>query len=158
MKPYLWIENFTSESIFFGWILQKLLHNFCHHCWINVLCVLRIDSMGDIGVNRLNGARELLAIAITEREIYNIRELFRERIFCRKICLIGKCFIFLLAMCLMSEINVLRLTTVVLLVILVGLSFYLIVQSWSRCEALTARLTQELQDFRDLMASSANED
>ena len=86
-----------------------------------------IDLMGDIRGNRLHGARELLAIAITEREIYNIRELFRERNFCRKINLIGKSFIFLLAMCLISEINALRLTTVVLLVILVGLSFYLIV-------------------------------
>ena len=61
-------------------------------------------------------------------------------------------------MCLISEINALRLTTVVLLVILVGLSFYLIVQSWNRCEALTARLTQELQDFRNLMASSDDEE
>ena len=114
--------------------------------------------MGDIRGNRLHGARELLAIAITEREIYNIRELFRERHFYRKINLIGKSFVFLLAMCLISEINALRLTTVVLLVILVGLSFYLIVQSWNRCEALTARLTQELQDFRNLMASSDDEE
>ena len=79
--------------------------------------------MGDSGVNRLYGARQLLGLAITE----------------------------------MSEINILRLTTLVLLVILVGLSFYLIVQSWSRCEELTARLNQELQDFRDLIASSANQ-
>ena len=114
--------------------------------------------MGDIGVNRSNGARKLLAIAITKREIYRIRDLYKERIFCRKICLIAKCFILGVAMCLMSEINVLRLTTLVLLVILVGLSFYLIIQSWSRCEELTVRLNQELQDFRDLLASSDNEE
>ena len=113
--------------------------------------------MGDSGVNRLNGARQLLGLAITEREIYRIRDLYIERIFCRKICLIAKCFILGLMMCLMSEINILRLTTLVLLVILVGLSFYLIVQSWSQCEELTARLNQELQDFRDLMASSDSE-
>ena len=114
--------------------------------------------MGDSGVNRLNGARQLLGLAITEREIYRIRDLYRERIFCRKICLTAKCFILGLMMCLMSEINVLRLTTLVLLVILVGLSFYLIVQSWSRCEELTARLNQELLDFRYVMASSDNEE
>ena len=112
--------------------------------------------MGDSGVNRLNGARQLLGLAITEREIYRIRYLYRERIFCRKICLTAKCFILGVVMCLMSDINVLRLTTLVLLVILVGLSFYLIVQSWSRCEELTARLNQELQDFRDPMAISDN--
>ena len=114
--------------------------------------------MGDSGVNRLNGARQLLGLAITEREIYRVRDLYRERIFCRKICLTAKCFILGLMMCLMSEINVLRLTTLVLLVILVGLLFYLILQSWSRCEELTARLNQELQDFRDLMSNSDNEE
>ena len=109
-------------------------------------------------MNRLNGARQLLGLAITEREIYRIRDIYIERIFCRKICLISKCFILGLMMCLMSEINVLRLTTLVLLVILVGLSFYLILQSGSRCEELTARLNQELQDFRDLMSNSNNEE
>ena len=52
----------------------------------------------------------------------------------------------------------LRLTTLVLVAILVGLSFDLILQSWSRCEELTARLNQELQDFRDLMSNSDNEE
>ena len=61
-------------------------------------------------------------------------------------------------MCLISEINVLRLTTLVLVPILAGLSFYLILQSWSRCEELTARLSQELQDLRDLMSNSDNEE
>ena len=115
-----------------------------------------IDLMGDIQRDRLLGPRELLAIAITEREIFNIRELFRERHFYRKVNLIGKSFVFLLAMCLVSEINALRLTTVILLVILVALSFYLIVQSWNRCEALTVRLNQEV--FRNLMAASDDEE
>ena len=61
-------------------------------------------------------------------------------------------------MCLISEINALRLTTVILLVILAALSFYLIVQSRNRCEALTVRLNQELQDFRNLMAASDDEE
>ena len=121
------------KPYFMEWILQNFyislppLLNKCVSVFFELL------QMGDIGVNRLNGARQLLAIAITEREIYNIRDLFRERIFCQKINIIGKCFIFLLAMCLISEINALRLTTVILLVILVALSFYLIVQSWNRC-------------------------
>ena len=65
-------------------MLQKLLHiifaTIANKC---VVCY-SIDLMGDIRGNRLLGARELLAIAITEREIYNIRELFRERIFCQR--------------------------------------------------------------------------
>ena len=61
-------------------------------------------------------------------------------------------------MCLVSEINALRLITVILLVILIGLSFYLVVQSWNCCEALTVRLNEELEDFRNLMRDSDNEE
>ena len=114
--------------------------------------------MGDLRRDRLLGPRELLAIAVTEREIYNIRLLFRERHFYRKVILIGKCSIGLLAMCFVSEVNALRILTLVLLSILVGLSFYLIFQSLQRCEALTIRLNEELQDFRNLMRDSDSEE
>ena len=40
--------------------------------------------MENSGVIRLNGARQLLGLAITEREIFRIRVLYLERIFCRK--------------------------------------------------------------------------
>ena len=69
--------------------------------------------MENSGVSRLNGARQLLGLAITEREIFRIRDLYLERIFCIKIYLIARCFILGLVMCLVSEINVLRLTTIV---------------------------------------------
>ena len=64
----------------------------------------------------------------------------------------------LLAMCFVTEVNALRLLTVVLLSILIGLSFYLVVQSWQRCEALTVRLNEELEDFRNLMRDSDSEE
>ena len=114
--------------------------------------------MGDLQRNRLLGHRELLAIAVTEREIYNIRLIFRERHFYRKIILIAKCSIGILAMCFVSKVNALRILTLVLLAILIGLSFYLIYQSLQRCEALTIRLNEELQDFRNLMRDSDSEE
>ena len=40
----------------------------------------------------------------------------------------------------------------------IGLSFYLVILSWSRCEELTVKLNQELQDFRELMGTSDNEE
>ena len=107
---------------------------------------------------RINGARELLGLAIHEREIIRIRDLFLERIFCRKVLLVSKCFILGLVMCLISEINILRLTTLVLVGVLIGLSFYLVLISWSGWKELTARLNQELQDFRDLMSNSNNKE
>ena len=64
--------------------------------WLNVYL------MGDLQRDRLLGPRELLAIAVTELEIYNIRLLFRERHFYRQVILIGKCSIGLLAMCFVS--------------------------------------------------------
>ena len=108
--------------------------------------------------NRINGARELLGLAIYERDIIRIRDLFLERIYCRKILLVSKTFVLGLVMCLISELNILRLTTVVLLGVLIGLSFYLVILSWSRCEELTVKLNQELQDFRELMGTSDNEE
>ena len=114
--------------------------------------------MENSGVNRLNGARQLLGLAINEREIFRIRDLYLERIFCRNNYLISKCFILGLVMCLISEINILRLTALVLVGVLIGLSFYLVLISLSRCKELTARLNQELQDFRDLMSTSNNKE
>ena len=108
--------------------------------------------------NRINGARELLGLAIYERDIIRIRDLFLERIYCRKILLVSKTFVLGLVMCLISELNILRLTTVVLLGVLIGLSFYLVILSWSRCEELTVKLNQELQDFRELMGTSESEE
>ena len=80
--------------------------------------------------NRINGARELLGLAIYERDIIRIRDLFLERIYCRKILLVSKTFVLGLVMCLISELNILRLTTVVLLGVLIGLSFYLVILSF----------------------------
>ena len=113
--------------------------------------------MGELRRNRL-GPRELLAIAVTERELYNIRLILRERNFYRKVILITKCSLVLLGMCFVTEVNALRILTLILLAILVGLSFYLIFQSLQRCEALTTRLNQEIRDFRDLMQNSDSEE
>ena len=104
------------------------------------------------------GPRELLAVAVTERELHNIRLILRERNFSKKVILITKCSLVLLGMCFATEVNALRILTLILLAILVGLSFYLIFQSLQRCKALTIRLNQEIRDFRDLMQNSDNEE
>ena len=100
------------------------------------------------------GPRELLAIALTERELHNIRLIIREKKFYQKVILITKCSLILLGMCFVTEVNALRILTLLLLATLIGLSFYLIWESLQRCEALTARLNQEIRDFRDLMQHS----
>ena len=104
------------------------------------------------------GPRELLAIAVTERELYNIRLILRERKFYQKVILNMKCSLVLIGMCFVSEVNALRILTLILLATLVGLLFYLIWESPHRCEALTTRLNQEIRDFCDLMQNSDSEE
>ena len=103
------------------------------------------------------GPREILAIALTERELNNIRLIIREKKFYQKVILITKCSLLLLGMCFVTEVTALRILTLLLLVTLIGLSFYLIWESLQRCEVLTARLNQEIRDFRDLMQHSDSE-
>ena len=69
------------------------------------------------------GPRELLAIAVTKRELYNIRLILRERKFYQKVILITKCSLVLIGMCFVSEVNALRILTLILLAILVGYLF-----------------------------------
>ena len=107
--------------------------------------------MGELRRNNRLGPRELLAIALTERELHNIRLIIREKKFYQKVVLITKCSLLLLGMCFVTEVTALRILTLLLLATLIGLSFYLIWESLQRCEAITARLNQEIRDFCDLM-------
>ena len=106
--------------------------------------------MGELRRNNRLGPRELLAIALTERELNNIRLIIREKKFYQKVILITKCSLLLLGMCFVTEVTALRILTLLLLATLIGLSFYLIWESLQRCEALN----QEIRDFRDLMQHS----
>ena len=103
------------------------------------------------------GPREILAIALTERELQNIRLIIREKKFYQKVILITKCSLLLLGMCFVTEVTALRILTLLLLITLIGLSFYLIWEALQRCEVVTARLNQEIRDFRDLMQHSDSE-
>ena len=107
--------------------------------------------MGELRRRGRLGSREILAITLTERELQYIRFIIREKKFCQKIILISKCSLLFLGMCFVTEVTALRILTLLLLATLIGLSFYLIWESLQRCEAITARLNQEIRDFRDLM-------
>ena len=103
------------------------------------------------------GPRQILAIALTERELQNIRLIICEKKFYQKVILITKCSLLFLGMCFVTEVTALRILTLLLLVTLIGLSFYLIWEALQRCEVVTARLNQEIRDFRDLMQHSDSE-
>ena len=113
--------------------------------------------MGDLQRNNRLGPRQILAIALTERELQNIRLVIREKRFNQKVILITKISLILMGMCFVTEVTALRTLTLLLLIILIGLSFYLIWEALQRCEIVTARLNQEIRDFRDLTQHSDSE-
>ena len=92
---------------------------------------------------RVKSARQLLAVALAHREIQRTREQIREKLFIRNVHFANRTFLLGLVMVLLSEINILWATTLFLLAILIGLSFWLIVESWNCCEKVTLKLTQE---------------
>ena len=63
----------------------------------------------------------------------------------------------LLGMALITEVAVLRILTLLLLIVLIGLSFYLVWEALQRCQVVTARLNQEIRDFHDLAQNSDSE-
>ena len=103
------------------------------------------------------GPRQILAIALTERELQNIRLIIREKKFYQKVIWITKISLLFMGMCFVTEVTALRILTLLLLITLIGLSFYLIWEALQRCEVVTARLNQEIRDFRDLMQHSDSE-
>ena len=88
------------------------------------------------------GPRQILAIALTERELQNIRLVIREKRFNQKVILITKISLILMGMCFVTEVTALGTLTLLLLIILIGLSFYLIWEALQHCEVVTARLNQ----------------
>ena len=100
------------------------------------------------------GPRQILAIALTERELQNIRLVIREKRFTQKVILITKISLVLLGMVFVTEVTALRTLTLLLLITLIGLSFYLVWEALQRCQVVTARLNQEIRDFRDLTQHS----
>ena len=61
-------------------------------------------------------------------------------------------------MTLVSELAALRVLTVLLLIVLVGLSFYILFDALERCKEVETRLTQEISDMTMLTEDSENED
>ena len=98
--------------------------------------------------------RQILAIALTERELQNIRLVIREKRFTQKVILITKISLVLMGMVFVTEVTALRTLTLLLLITLIGLSFYLVWEALQRCQVVTARLNQEIRDFRDLTQHS----
>ena len=108
--------------------------------------------------NQILGHCRVLAIALTEQKLQNIKLALREKKFIREVVLTAKTSAILLGMALVTEVGALRVLTLLLLTILIGLSFYLIWEALQRCQIVTARLNQEIRDLHVLAEDTDSDD
>ena len=122
-----------------------------------------IISMGSIPNHRLSQSQILghcrtLCIALAEQKVQNIRVALKEKKFVRDLIIVVKYSAILLGMTLVSELAALRVLSVLLLIVLVGLSFYILFDALERCKEVETRLTQEIRDMTELTQDSEDED
>ena len=118
--------------------------------------------MGTIPNHRLSQSQILghcrtLCIALADQKVQNIRVALKEKKFVRDLIIVVKYSAILLGMSLVSELAALRVLTVLLLIILVGLSFYILFDALERCKEVETRLTQEISDMTMLTEDSDDE-
>ena len=119
--------------------------------------------MGTIPNHRLSQSQILghcrtLCIALAEQKVQNIRVALKEKKFVRDLIIVVKYSAILLGMTLVSELAALRVLSVLLLIVLVGLSFYILFDALERCKEVETRLTQKISDMTLLTEDSENED
>ena len=124
---------------------------------------LSIISMGSIPGHRLSQSQILghcrtLCIVLAEQKVQNIRVALREKKFTRDLIWVVKHLAILLGMTLISELAALRVLSVLLLIVLVGLTFYILFDALERCKEVEMRLTQELSDMAMITQDSDDED
>ena len=108
--------------------------------------------------NQILGHCRVLALALQEQKLNNIKLALREKKFVRGVITTTNTAAILLGMALITELGALRGLTLLLLTILIGLSFYLLFDALDRCKEVTERLNQEISDMHVLAGDSKNED
>jgi len=108
--------------------------------------------------NQILGHCRVLALALSEQKIQNIKLALKERKFVRDLITTAKISAILLGMSLVTELAASRVLTVLLLIILVGLSFYILFDALERCKEVTQRLNQEMSDMHVLTQDSEDEE
>ena len=143
--------------------------------WIK-LCVHKnfnlhfTDQMGSIGAaipaHRLShqqilGHTRILCLALAESKIQGIRGLMRDKKYSKDLIFTLKHLVAFLVMTLVSELACLRLVSVLLLIILIALSFYILFDALRRCQDIESKLTHEIAEMSLLTdddSSSETED
>jgi len=119
--------------------------------------------MGSLPNQRLTqsqilGHCRVLALALAEQKIQNIRVALKEKRFVRDLITAAKTSAILLGMSIVTELAALRVLSVLLLIILVGLTFYILFDALERCKEVETRLTQEISDMTMLTEGDSEDE
>ena len=93
------------------------------------------------------GHTRVLCLALAETKIQGIRGILKEKKHCKELIFVLKHLVVLLAMTLVSELACLRLVSVLLLLVLIALSFYILFDALQRCRDIESRLTHEIAEM-----------
>ena len=119
--------------------------------------------MGSLPNHRLTqsqilGHCRVLALALADQKVQNIRLALKEKKFVRDLIITAKTLAILLGMSLVTELAALRVLTVLLLIVLVGLTFYILFDALERCKEVESRLTQEISDMTMLTEEDSEDE
>ena len=115
---------------------------------------------GAIPAHRLShqqilGHTRTLCLALADAKIQCIRGLIRDKKFIKDLIFTLKHIVVILAMSLVTEIACLRLVTVLLLIVLIGLSFYVLYDAYRRCQEIESKLTREISEMSLLTSDNS---
>ena len=108
--------------------------------------------MGSIPPNRLShqqilGHTRVLCLALADAKVQGIRTILKEKKNTRDLVFVLKHLAILLGMALVSELACLRMVSILLLLVLIALSFYMLFEALQRCQEIKGRLTHELAEM-----------
>ena len=103
------------------------------------------------------GHTRVLCLALAETKIQGIRGILKEKKHCKELIFVLKHLVVLLAMTLVSELACLRVVSVLLLLVLIALSFYILFDALQRCQDIESRLTHELAEMSLLTEDNDSE-
>ena len=108
--------------------------------------------MGSIPPHRLShqqilGHTRVLCLALADAKVQGIRTILKEKKNTRDLVFVLKHLAILLGMALVSELACLRVVSILLLLVLIALSFYMLFEALQRCQEIEGRLTHELAEM-----------
>ena len=123
----------------------------------------RLSHSQSIPAHRLShsqilGHTRVLCLALAEAKVQGIRGILREKKYTRDLVFVLKHLAIFLGMTLVSELACLRVVSVLLLLLLVALTFYILFDALQRCKEIEGKLTHELSEMALLTADESDQE